>query len=336
MRRINIGSLNLLNLRSVGKGIYGSPGYSEAQFQDKVRWIGAMFDQLACELIAVQEVFDQDALQACVERSDHMRQCAAVIAPHAQSGNDLPRVGLVCRLPLLSPVESIVDIPAQAVAPLAGAPEIGIADHAHHRFSRPVLAVTVNLGGKDHPIPARVYVVHLKSRRPRRLVGTAGAYDGVAESMDDPSIEARAHLRSLMMRGIEATGIRHLVLRDLLGSRMPVIVMGDFNDHAKAMTTELITGRMQVNARQRRDHLLWHAAALQRPHALKRDIGYTKIHLGEPDSIDHILVSEEFLRDSRHAIGEIVDVAWFNDHLNDPATQRSDHGAIRATLELAG
>ena len=63
-------------------------------------------------------------------------------------------------------------------------------------------------------------------------------------------------------------------------------------------------------------------------------MGYTKILAGEPDSIDHVLLSEEFLRGGKHAIGEVVAVDYFNDHLNDADPLQSDHGAIRVTLEL--
>jgi len=215
---------------------------------------------------------------------------------------------------------------------LPAAPEIGLPEMLHDRFSRPVLGITVDLatGTRRKPLPARVYVVHLKSRRPNR----ASIPGGSGEDMDDPVIEARAHMRSLLMRTAEAGGLRALVLRDLHRERMPVIVMGDFNDHAKAATTNLVAGRMAPKNLARRDIQLYHAAALQAPNILTHRIGYTKFHLGEPDSIDHILLSEEFLREGRHAIAEVERVDYFNDHLSEHGRLASDHGAIRASLRL--
>lgn len=292
-----------------------------------------MLDQLRCDLVGVQEVFDAPALSECVRRSTHMKQ-AVVSAPGADEGNELPRVGLVSRLPLLSAVESTTQIPTQFRVMLPGAPEIGLADYAHDSFSRPVLGVTVDLARGKQVVPARVYVVHLKSRRPKRLQADDSARS-LTEELDDPVVETRAHLRSLMIRAAESAALRYLVLQDLHRTRMPVIVLGDFNDHAKAMTTELVTGRRLSRQRARRDIMLWHAGALQRPNALKRDLGYTKIYMDEPDSIDHILLSEEFLRESRNSIGEVLRVDYFNDHLNEKSLQhQSDHGAIRATLLL--
>ena len=346
MTQIAISSLNLLNLRLPGRPFYGLAGYSPQEYQTKTHWMGALFDRLHSDFIAVQEVFDEAALQDCVAASATMRNAQVVIAPGAEGDANLPRVGLIAAQPLLAPVESIADLPTEATVVLPGAPELNLPETRHTSFSRPVLATTINLGSAGKPIPARLYVIHLKSRRPKRLqlaspdnsndegFDDTDASGPSGENMDNPAIEARAHMRALMMRAAEAAGLRQLLLRDLVNSRMPVIVAGDFNDHAKAMTTEMITGRIYRRQLNRRDHTLWHAGALQRPNVLKRDVGYTKIHLGEPDSIDHILLSEEFLRDSKHAIGEVMRVDWFNDHLNNPATTQTDHGAIRATLRL--
>lgn len=332
MRRINIASFNLLNLHRANQPLYGFDGYSADDYAEKVRWTAGIFDLLNSDLLAVQEVFDEQALRDCVAGSRHLRDATTIVAPRAHGDNTLPRVGLVSALPLLGAIESIADIPEQAVGPVAGSEALGIAAAPHAQFSRPVLATTVDFGAPGKPLPTRVYVVHLKSRRPKTLQIAEGANAGRHEDDADPGVEARAHLRSLTIRGIEATGLRLLLLRDLVRSRMPVIVLGDFNDHAKAMTTEMITGRIYARRPERRDHNLWHAAALQRPNSLKRDVGYTHVHLGEPGSIDHILLSEEFMRESRNAIGEVLSVAWFNDHLNDRSSVQSDHGAIRATL----
>ena len=228
-------------------------------------------------------------------------------------------------------VEKFTEDVVKVTAP--GAPELDLPDYKIDSFSRPVLCATVNLGGKRRELAARVYVVHMKSRRPKRLhIERDGKF--IAEDTDVPAIETRAHLRSLMIRAAESAALRQLLLRDLHRSKMPVIVMGDFNDHVKAMTTEIVTGRMLTQQRQRRDVLLWHAAALQRPNALKRDMGYTKIYLDEPDSIDHILLSEQFLRDGKHSVAEVLKVDYFNDHLNEKPSLKSDHGAVRATLLL--
>ncbi|MBE0591488.1 MAG: hypothetical protein M9951_16395 [Burkholderiaceae bacterium] len=328
--RLRIASLNTLNLRMPGRAIYQDAGYSPEEFEAKSAWLAGMIDTLASQLVGLQEVFDEEALRETVSR------CAGppprwIAAPERHAGSDLPRVALLSWLDALGEVETVERIPDGFAVRLPGAPEIGLPETLHDRFSRPVLGVTIDLASsRRRPVPARVYVVHLKSRRPNR----ASVPGGPGEDMDDPVIEARAHMRSLLMRAAEAGGLRALLMRDLHQSRMPVIVLGDFNDHAKAATTNLVAGRMAPKNLARRDIQLYHAAALQAPNILTHRVGYTKFHLGEPDSIDHILLSEEFLREGKHAIAEVERVDYFNDHLSEPGRLASDHGAIRATLRL--
>lgn len=328
--RLRIASLNTLNLRLPARAIYQDVGYTPAEFEAKSAWLARMIDALSSQLVGLQEIFDQAALRETVAR------CAGppprwVAAPEPRSTPDLPRVALLSWLHALGEVESTERIPDGFRVRLPGAPEIGLPETVHEHFSRPVLSVTVDLAtGRRKPVPARIYVVHLKSRRPNR----ASIPGGPGEDMDDPVVEARAHMRSLLMRAAEAGGLRALLLRDLHRARMPVIVMGDFNDHAKAATTNLVAGRMAPKNLARRDIQLYHAAALQAPNILTHRIGYTKFHLGEPDSVDHILLSEEFLRQGRHAIAEVERVDYFNDHLSEPGRLTSDHGAIRVGLRM--
>jgi hypothetical protein len=45
-------------------------------------------------------------------------------------------------------------------------------------------------------------------------------------------------------------------------------------------------------------------------------------------------VSEEFNPASRHAIGEVLDVSYLNDHLLQDRPEASDHGQVVARLRL--
>ena len=55
-----------------------------------------------------------------------------------------------------------------------------------------------------------------------------------------PKIAALATLRSLIMRGIEATALRHIVIDLLQRTNDPLVVMGDFNDSPHSVTTQLV------------------------------------------------------------------------------------------------
>jgi endonuclease/exonuclease/phosphatase family metal-dependent hydrolase len=75
-----------------------------------------------------------------------------------------------------------------------------------------------------------------------------------------------------------------------------------------------------------------------------RDAAYTILHGGLPERIDHVLVSDEFVPQSGHAIGRVLAVEIFSDHLQerrhltggDVDLQRiySDHAAVCVTLGL--
>ena len=68
---------------------------------------------------------------------------------------------------------------------------------------------------------------------------------------------------------------------------------------------------------------------------LKKDVAYSHIHQGAPAVLDQVLVSEEFDPRSRHAVGDVRRVDYFNDHLHEGRDRsRSDHGFVRALLRM--
>lgn len=72
-----------------------------------------------------------------------------------------------------------------------------------------------------------------------------------------------------------------------------------------------------------------------------RDTYYTYIHNGHYESLDHILVSQEFVHQNPSRLGEVEYVSVHNDHLidetlSDQAVPRwqSDHGQVVTTIRL--
>jgi predicted extracellular nuclease len=350
-----VASFNLLNLVSADQPFYDKAGPSAREYDQKCNWIAQQFDNLNADVIGVQEVWSEAALQDACARSQTMRRATLISAPGAQPGNTLPKVGIVTRLPVLSGVESISTIPADFSMPLPGPadPRLiallndSITNNAttsspslqplntrrplrHETFSRPVLKVTLNLASADEtPIPVVVHVVHLKSKRPERYeIETAAGL--VGEDLDDPRVNAVGSLRSLIMRGAEATAVRQIVLNTILESETAAIVLGDFNDGAEAVTTEIICGRASPHNKEARDYLLYDCAGLDFRYKLKKDVGYTHIYQGEPNTLDHILVSEQFYNLSRRAIYRLSRLDYWNDHLNSQSWTTSDHGIVRA------
>ena len=73
--------------------------YSAAKYEQKCHWLGAQFARLDADVLAVQEVWDADALKYAIKESG--LHYSSVLVPGAENGaQETPRVGLVTRLPV--------------------------------------------------------------------------------------------------------------------------------------------------------------------------------------------------------------------------------------------
>ena len=324
---LTVASANVLNLAQPGRHFYdGQDPYSQNEFERKVEWLGERFRVLNADVLAVQEVWDEVALRAAIARSG--LQYGTVAVPGAENGpgqhgaQGTPRVGLVTRLKVES-LQSIADFPAAAVVQVPG---LG----PHTRFERPPLLATLRM---KHGQEIGVITAHLKSKRPKFLQDASGK---TLEDTEDPTMQALGSLRSLLMRAGEALALRLKVVELLHRTRLPLIVMGDFNDGPHSVTTQLIAATSQVAYdKGARDNALFSAWDVQGEAALRRDVAYSHIHQGYPEVLDQVLVSEEFVATSRAAIGDVRRVEVFNDHLHEGRDRsRSDHGFVRALLRL--
>jgi endonuclease/exonuclease/phosphatase family metal-dependent hydrolase len=325
---LQMASCNLLNLALPGQVFYdGQDAYDTAEHERKLAWLGGMLARLNAEVCGFQEVWHEAALKAAVARSG--QRLGTVVAPGAEAGaSGTPRVGLASKLPLVA-LESISDFHPADVVPV---PEIG----PHTRFERPLLHAELRL---KTGAPLHVLVCHLKSKRPKHLQDASGQ---PLEDRDDPLVTARATLRSLLMRAAEAAALRRVVvgITARAAGDAPLVLLGDLNDGPQAVTTQMIAAVQAVAYdKAARDTALYHAWDVATEPALKRspsNVGaYSHVHQGWPELLDQIWVSEEFVAGSRRAIGDVLRVEVFNDHLHESRERwRSDHGFVRALLRL--
>ncbi len=322
-----VATANVLNLALPGRAFYaGQKPFSHNEFEQKIDWLGARIHTLNADVLAVQEVWDENALREAVTRSG--LNYSGVAVPGAENGpgdsgaQGTPRVGLVTRLKVSS-LESLTAFPDAAVVDVPG---LG----PHTRFERPPLLARLRM---KHGQDIAVITAHLKSKRPKFLQNAQGQ---PLEDSDDPAVQAVASLRSLLMRAGEALALRLKVVELLHHTRLPLIVMGDLNDSPHSVTTQLIAATSQTAYdKGARDHALYSAWDVQGEGALRRDVAFSHIHQGYPEVLDQVLVSEEFVANSRRAIGDVRRVEVFNDHLFEGRDRsRSDHGFVRALLRL--
>ena len=322
-----VATANVLNLAQPGRHFYdGQNPYSQTEFERKVNWLGERIKVLNADVLAVQEVWDEVALRAAIARSG--LQYGAVSVPGAENSpgqhgaQGTPRVGIVTRLKVES-LESLIDFPAAAVVDVPG---LG----RHTRFERPPLLATLRM---KHGQSVAVITAHLKSKRPKFLQDASGQ---PLEDPADPAVQALASLRSLIMRASEALALRLKVVELLHRTRLPLVLMGDLNDSPHSVTTQMIAATSQVAYdKGARDTALFSAWDVQGEAALRRDVAYSHIHQGYPEVLDQVLVSEEFVANSRASIGDVRRVEVFNDHLFEGRDRsRSDHGFVRALLRV--
>lgn len=318
-QEIRFATFNVCNLALPGAVCYENLApLTSAEFEAKTDWIAQQIDRLDADVIGFQEIFSQAALQHAVAKSRRYADAQQVgFDPVERAGERTPSVALVSRLPLVGEVKTYSALPRQLTVALPGTGEISSC------FTRPILHVQVALSSE---LVVNVFVAHLKSQRP-------DCPDGRDEN--DPYQTGLGCLRALIRRGTEALGLRYL-LTDLVGDgRVPLVVMGDFNDVAGAISSRIVMGDGRVG-KSGFDDRLFDSYRIQSHCDPLRNVGYSIIHHGQFETIDHILVSEEFNPASRFAVGEVLDVTYLNDHLQLRQPQASDHGQVLMRVKLYG
>ena len=324
---LTIATANVLNLANAGRMFYANQEpYTQRDFERKIDWLSGRIAALNADVLAVQEVWDEAALKAAVNHSQ--LRYSTIVAPGAENDEkhkgavNTPCVGIVTRLDVDN-IQSFAQFPQGMGVQV---PELG----EHAKFERAPLLASLRMknGQRIHVLTA-----HLKSKRPKFLQDAQGQ---PSEDREDEKVTARATLRSLIIRGAEAAAMRAIVVDVLKRTHEPLVVMGDFNDSPHSVTTQMVAATNEVvYDKGARDTALFNAYEVQGEMALKRDVAYSHVHLGYPEVLDQILVSEELLPHSRFSIGDVRRVDYFNDHLQEGKNRsRSDHGFVRAILRI--
>ncbi len=324
---LSVATANVLNLANAGRMFYANQEpYSNRDFERKIDWLGGRIAALNADVLAVQEIWDEAALKAAVHHSQ--LRYSTITAPGAENDAthngavNTPCVGIVTRLE----VENLQSFKQFPDGVRVEVPELG----SYTTFERAPLMASLRMknGQRVHVLTA-----HLKSKRPKFLQDALGQ---ATEDRDDDKIAARATLRSLIIRGAEAVALRCIVVDVLQRTREPLIVLGDFNDGPHSVTSQIIAATNEVAYdKGARDTALFNAYEVQGEMALKRDVAYSHVHQGSPETLDQIFVSEELLPSSRFSIGDVRRVDYFNDHLQEGRDRsRSDHGFVRAIFRI--
>lgn len=318
-----VATFNLFNLVMPNQKYYGKNMYTQAEFEAKKAWILSQFDKLDADVIGFQEVFHEEALRD-VMLSHPKYKDAHLIMGERKGGS--PAVAIISRYPIVSH-ETYTDFPEQLSVEGLVVP--------FTQFSRPILkaVVEVRVGLK-----IEFFVGHLKSKRPLIPEDVKDRYD--------PLEISKGQARSLLLRAVEANALRTILLQSLENRKTPVIVLGDLNDTHTSVTTQIISGQTPPrhwpveHKKKLWDIVLYHTKDIQARQS-STDVYYTHIHNGHYESLDHIMVSEELVKENPDRIGRVIFVRTFNDHIVDETLSedeinpwQSDHAQVVASIEL--
>lgn len=394
MTPLTVASFNVKNLIGPDKEYYTFERYTPEEYAWKADWLADQLLTLDADVVAFQEIFEEAALREVIAETDargaalnaaalpdrskryHRKAifekltfegyegAALAFAPNASDGPPgqrrpglavLSRHGFAGKPKVVQELAEPLEIPFR---------ELTGEDAGHYRvsrLSRPILRCRIPVGGRV----ITLFNCHLKSK--------LGEYDrppGVPYAPEENLLRYDARGRALgaaragLRRMAEAWVLRSLVL-EALGRDEPVVVLGDLNDGANAVSTEIITGEAPFrNYAWMRRHDARHpsdryseeeAAAIReavervRLHPAERlfvrrslrDVVYTAAFGGVYESLDQILLSRHFHPDFPGRIGEMAYFSVLNDHLTDGSHPEapynklaSDHGQIMAHLKI--
>ena len=318
-----VGTFNLFNL-ALPEERYYNRRYRKDEYDRKVKWIAGQLARMDADIVGFQEVFHLPALQKTLAMSGQYNGASIRMGERNGEG---PAVALVSRFEALD-YDVFVDFPEKAILEFNGT-QVPIT-----QFSRPVLRAKLLLA-QDTIV--NVFVVHFKSKRPKLPADV---------DPHDPRESAKGEARSLMIRAAETTALRHILMDTLENTNYPVIMMGDFNDDGSAVTSRILCGaepwrKLPTEAKKRLwDVHMYNVKDIQARQSY-RDVYYTHLHNGHYDSLDHILVSQEFVRQNPQRLGFVEYVKTYNDHLIDETLSddrvpfwESDHGQVVASIHL--
>ncbi len=331
---LSIASFNLYNLNQPGLPLYtDSGGWTVEQHERKIDWTARNLAFLKSDVFAFEELWHAASLAAAVERAGLAPEYDLVVPPDTD-GRRIVCAAMVGKGLLTGTPEWITEFPPQFKLRSGGDdPQTPAIDVRIKGYSRPVLHFTI--APRDDEPDIHVYVCHFKSKAPTKVYNED--WYEADKSFYGKHTNALGAALSTIRRSAEATALRMLLTEQMKGTQTPVIVLGDLNDAQHSNTANILTAQPNYlvgDAIGGSDTALYTAQTLQEFRDT-RDVYYTYVHQGMRESLDHILLSEQFYDHSRKRRWLFDGMTVNNDHLNfdnHKADGTNDHGIIRAVF----
>src|SRR3954454_48926 len=330
----SVATFNLYNFQLPGLAMkpFQKP-WTKEEFNHKVSWTARMLENIDADIVGLQELWNAEAMETVLARQALEDKYDLLATP--ATGNKIVCAALVRKGLLSGAPECVSTFPdavkLESTDPLdPQSPAISVQIEG---FSRPVLNFQVAL--RDAPPLVEVFVAHLKSKLPTQINGEPW-YDADPETYRDHR-NALGGAISTIRRTAEATALRVLLTQVMKGTETPVIVLGDLNDGQHSNTINILTEQPSYlvgDSEGGVDIGLYTAQTLQE-YRDTRDVYYTHVHQDLRESLDHVLVSEQFYDHSLRRQWLFDELVIYNDHLNDEdhkATGTTDHGVVKVAF----
>jgi len=327
------------------------------RFQAKLAALASVIDSQQPDLLALQEVGPDGALQA-------LQAALATPLPHALEGEPDARgirVAFLSRLPFTATrsIQAFPELihPVQARDPVFDEPSTPEDESLIASMGRGALEVAIDLEGTT----VRIITAHFKSKlvsyaRQRGLVG------GSQFAPNDENERYRYAAYALYRRTTEAVTVRDRVNQLLvtaagapdpdqgLGRQKAVVVCGDLNDEPEAATTQILLGpagsEIGTEGFKLGDegdgYRLWNLAPILNAGPEGQpppEPPFTRRFKGRRELIDHILASNRLVNPGNMPVARTVMASDRLPSITETPSERphdlgSDHAAVVAEFEL--
>jgi endonuclease/exonuclease/phosphatase family metal-dependent hydrolase len=281
----------------------------------KLAHVAAKLREADADVVALQELGADTMLERLLDGAvPELGYRHRLLGPADQRGI---RCGIVSRLPLVETTLHVAEsIPFPRLVDVDPEPFAG-----RIPLRRGLVHARVEAGALG---PVDVITLHFKSKLPTRMK-TA---DGEEITDRSPTGLAEARLRSLVLRSAEALHLRRLLDAMLVEPERAIAVLGDFNDTIDSLPLQILRADDPWLPSATR---MFDAFAGLEPSA-RRSV----LHRGQPEQIDHVLVSERLA-------SSIVEARILNDDLRDhgpfrpdaPPEPDSDHAPVYVRLSAS-
>lgn len=335
LKKLSIATFNLYNLNEPNLPVYtDTEGWSQAEYDLKIAWTARQMTVLKSDVFGFQELWHAASLTRALGVAGLTDEYDILVPSHAD-GRQIVCSAIVRKGLLSSAPEWVTDFPEKFVLKSQGDdPQTPAISVNIRGFSRPVLHFTIKprVNGPD----VQVYVCHLKSKGPTKVM--TESWFKASKATYSKHATALGAALSTIRRTAEAAALRYLLTEQMKNNDTPVIVLGDINDGQHSNTANILTEQPRYlvgDSVGGGDVALYTAQTLQE-YRDTRDVYYTYVHQDIRESLDHILVSQEFYDNSRKRTWLFEGMAVNNDHLNfddHKADGTNDHGIIRAVFK---